>query len=56
MESHDKLTVLKEIKQAALGRVSRREKKKNLGYMKGVDTLSKPQKETNVTSSETITG
>lgn len=28
MESHDKLTVLKEIKQAALGRVSRREKKK----------------------------
>lgn len=28
MESHDKLTVLKKIKQAALGCVSRREKKK----------------------------
>lgn len=27
-----------------------------LGFMKGVDTLSEPQKETNVISSETITG
>lgn len=30
--------------------------KESLGCMKGVDTLSKPQEETNVTSSETITG
>lgn len=55
------MTVLKKIKQAASGHVShsekkKREKKKSLGYMKGVDTLSKPQKETNVKSSETITG
>lgn len=54
MESRNKLTVLKKIKQAAAGHVSH--SKKNLGCIKGVDTLSKPQKKTNVISSETITG
>lgn len=39
-ESRDKLTVLKKIKRAAPGHVSHSEK--SLGFMKGVDTLSKP--------------
>lgn len=54
MESRNKLTVLKKIKQAAWGHVSHSEE--NLGYTKGVDTLSKPQKETNVIFLVTITG
>lgn len=54
MESRNKLAVLKKIKQAAPGHV--RHSEKSLGYMKGVGTLSKPQRETNVISPETITG